>query len=106
MQSFVRLKGDREEVADLILTLNGCLLGSGQRNTQERTYRNRLLDDWLEYQTNAEHLCSWTDVLRCIFPILATTWKKKVLKWLYFSVLLNCHCHFLVSESIIEKAPP
>lgn len=36
VQTFVRLKGDREEVADLILTLNGCLLGSGQRNTQER----------------------------------------------------------------------
>lgn len=53
-KSFVRLRGDREEIADLILTLNGCLLGSGQRNTHERTYRNRLLEDWLEYPANAD----------------------------------------------------
>lgn len=34
---FVRLAGDREEVADLILRLNGCQLGSGQSNIQEYT---------------------------------------------------------------------
>lgn len=66
VQGFVRLKGDREEVADLILTLNGCLLGSGQRNTQERTYRNRLLEDWLYFSVFS--------------PFLPPHGKKKALK--------------------------
>lgn len=35
--SVVRLSGDREEVADLILRLSRCQLGSGQTNIEEHT---------------------------------------------------------------------
>lgn len=41
----MQTEGRRKEAADLIVTLNGLV----QMNSQERTYSNKLLENWLSW---------------------------------------------------------